>query len=363
MASLVEDHLLVLMPIPDAVMSVGLSKLKSRHPKLQITTRQAFRPEDIPAEELADLFRSCTILTTLYCYPPSLESVPNLRLVHAPGAGIDYALDNPVFSAPHIRATTSNGIAGPTIAEWFVGQLLNHTRNLEKWRQQQRDCKWDQPFAHIFRSRDLVGQRLGVLGYGSIGRQSARIASAMGMKVLAYTAQPKATLESRRDRNYVVEGTGDPDGTIPSEWFSGTDKESLHNFLAQKLDVLLISMPLTNKSRHLIGKDEFKVLKDNSAHGCFLANISRGDILVQDDLIEALKDENSGLSGAALDVATPEPLPSDSLLWTSPRCAITPHISSICAASFDRVFDILDVNLSKPEGERLINEMERGRGY
>ncbi|KAF2240012.1 hypothetical protein EV356DRAFT_438187 [Viridothelium virens] len=319
--------------------------------------------EDIPAQELSSLYQSCTILTTLLCYPPNLESVPNLRLVHTPGAGIDYALDNPVFSAPQIRATTSNGIAAPPIAEWFIGQLINHTRTFDRWQQQQDDRKWDAPIATLFQTPDLVGQRLGVLGYGSIGRQAARVASALGMKVLAYTAKPKATPESKRDRNFVVEGLGDPEGTIPSEWFSGTDKESLHKFLAQKLDVLLISLPLTSSSRHIIGKKEFRVLKENSPHGCFLANVARGDVLVQDDLVQALIDEDSGLNGVALDVATPEPLPSDSPLWTSPRCTITPHISSVVAATTDRIFQVLDANLSKAPGEKLINEMEKGRGY
>ncbi|KAL9089982.1 MAG: hypothetical protein Q9165_005511 [Trypethelium subeluteriae] len=311
MEPLNEGHLLVIMPVPDDLLKPALEQLQSRHPKLKITAKWSMNGDDIPAHELASLYQSCTILTTLGCYPPSLESVPNLRLVHTPGAGIDYALDNPVFSAPHIRATTSNGTAGPPIAEWFIGQLIDHNRTFEKWRQQQHDRKWDTPIGALLRTPDLVGQRLGVLGYGSIGRQAARIASALGMKVLAYTAKPRTTPESKRDRNFVVEGLGDPEGTIPSEWFSGTDKESLHKFLAQKLDVLLISLPLTDSSQHIIGKEEFGVLKENSPRGCFLVNVARGDVLVQDDLIEALLHEDSGLSGVALDVASPEPLPSD----------------------------------------------------
>ncbi|KAI9713183.1 MAG: hypothetical protein M1820_001168 [Bogoriella megaspora] len=315
---LTEGHLLVILPVPEIAAAETLSLLRTKYPKLKITFRTGLKPTDLDADELAALWRDCTILTTLLCYPPNLEAVPNLKLVHAPGAGID-SLENPVFSAPHIRATTSNGIAAPTISEWFIAQLLNHTRQLEKFRVLQRETTWNQSINELIGVRDLVGQRIGVLGYGSIGRQSARIASALGMEVLAYTAQPRTTTESKKDRNYIVKGTGDPDGTIPSEWYSGTDKESLHNFLAQKLDVLLISLPLTTFSRGLIGADEYKVLKENSPRGCFLANVSRGDVLVQDDLIKALKDEKSGLSGAALDVTTPEPLPNDDPLWTAPR--------------------------------------------
>ena len=67
----------------------------------------------------------------------------------------------------------------------------------------------------------------------------------MGMDVLAYTASPKPTPESRKDHGFIVPGTGDPDGAIPSAWYSGLDKASLHNFLKQDLDMLMIGVPLT----------------------------------------------------------------------------------------------------------------------
>lgn len=65
------------------------------------------------------------------------------------------------------------------------------------------------------------------------------------MDVIAYTATPKDTPEKRADTGYIVPGTGDPDGSIPSAWYSGLDKNSLHNFLSQKIDLLVVSVPLT----------------------------------------------------------------------------------------------------------------------
>jgi len=94
-------------------------------------------------------------------------------------------------------------------------------------------------------SQDSVGQRIGVLGYGSIGRQVARVSKAMGMDVIAYTASPKDTPESKKDHDYFVPGIGDPDGSIPSAWYSGLEKEKLHEFLKQDLDFLLVAVPLT----------------------------------------------------------------------------------------------------------------------
>jgi orotidine-5'-phosphate decarboxylase len=72
-----------------------------------------------------------------------------------------------------------------------------------------------------------------------------RVAKAMGMDVIVHTATEKTTPEQRADHGYFVPGIGDPDGSIPSKWFSGDDKASLHNFLAQDIDILVVSVPLT----------------------------------------------------------------------------------------------------------------------
>lgn len=73
----------------------------------------------------------------------------------------------------------------------------------------------------------------------------ARVAKAMGMDVIAYTASPRKTPESKRDGGFIVPGTGDPDGSLPSAWYSGTAKEDLHEFLKQEIDLLVIGVPLT----------------------------------------------------------------------------------------------------------------------
>ena len=211
-----------------------------------------------------------------------------------------------------------------------------------------------------------MGQRFGVLGYGSIGRQAAKVAKAMGMDVIAYTASPRKTPESKKDRGFIVPGTGDPDGEFPSEWYSGLDKPSLHNFLSQDIDHLLISVPLTKQTTHFLAAEEFEILGRKNT---FITNISRGQIVQQDDLIAALKrgaddTQEGGLRGAALDVTDPEPLPEDSALWDAPNCIVTPHISSLGQAYADRAFQVLELNLTKREnGESLVNVVNRERGY
>lgn len=221
--------------------------------------------------------------------------------------------------------------------------------------------------------RDKAGQRLGILGYGSIGRQVARISKAMGMDVIAYTASPRTTPESKHDRGFILPGTGDPDGSIPSAWYSGLDKKSLHNFLSQDIDHLLVSVPLTEETRHFIAAEEMEIL--GKKRNAFISNISRGQIINQADLITYLrkyndndpldgKDGGGGLRGAALDVTDPEPLPKDDPLWDAPNCIITPHISGLNTEYVDRAFQVLEVNLDKREKEeKLINVVDRKRGY
>lgn len=225
----------------------------------------------------------------------------------------------------------------------------------------QKKRKWDKGGSE-YKVRDQVGRRLGVLGYGSIGRQVGRVAKAMGMDVVAYTASPKTTPESRRDHGFVVGGTGDVDGSIPSEWYSGLDKDSLRKFLEQDLDWLVISVPLTEQTRHFLGEEEFKVLSHGGERPAYVTNIARGQIVDQEALIKALKDGT--LAGAALDVTDPEPLPSDSELWDLENVIITPHISSTAEGYVERTFKVLEQNLEHREkGEKLINVVKRERGY
>ena len=208
------------------------------------------------------------------------------------------------------------------------------------------------------------------------------------MDVIAYTARPRTTPESKHDTGFIVPHTGDPEGKIPSAWYSGTDKRDLHHFLAQDIDHLLVSVPLTKETTHLLGEEEFKILSKRNA---FVTNISRGPIIDQPALISALKafdDYTSpmadgggefsvapeadlkadtsipGIRGAALDVTDPEPLPKDDPLWVAPNCTITPHISGLGSAYVDRCFQVFEVNLDRREkGERLINVVDRERGY
>ncbi|KAH8808510.1 D-isomer-specific 2-hydroxyacid dehydrogenase-like protein [Xylogone sp. PMI_703] len=339
-----------------------IDDIQKKHPYLKIIYHQTegFKINNyvIPEEHYEDI----TILATSSALPTNIEECKNLKFIHFFSAGTDGARNTPIYKDTDIPLTTSSGIHGPQIAEWVIMQILASSHKeklLLKW---QNERKWGSHTA-IGTLRDLVSQRFGVLGYGSIGRQAARICKAMGMDIIAYTASPKDTPEKRKDHGYIVPGTGDPDGTIPSEWYSGTDKASLHNFLSQDIDILLVAVPLTASTEYLLGAEEFAILGKKNAH---VINIARGKVLVQDELTKALKksEAEGGLRAASLDVTDPEPLPSDNELWGLDNVAITPHVSGLSTEYVARSLQILERNITHLEkGEPLINVVDRKRGY
>lgn len=181
------------------------------------------------------------------------------------------------------------------------------------------------------------------------------------MRVLVYTAQPRLTPESKRDTGFIIPGTGDPDGLIPEAWYSGRDKASLHDFLAQGLDHLVVSLPLNAGTTKLIGKAELDIFSahcNSTTWKPFLTNISRGKVIDQDALLSAL--QSGALGGAALDVTDPEPLPVGHPLWEQPNVHIGSHMSAFGKRYWERSLEILRLNLTRiHEGKELINEYHR----
>lgn len=310
------------------------------------------------------IYEDVDIIGTLLALPPSMEKCPNLKYVHSISSGMDALEKSPLRLAKDIRWTSSAGIHGTTISEWVMMTYLGFEKKYNFFLDNYRQKRWNLQTALVAATtRDLLGQKIGILGYGSVGRQVARVAKAFGMEVIVFTASPRNTLESRKDDGYRLAGSGgDPNGEIPRAWFSGLDKPSLHAFLSQGLDMVVMCLPLSDKTRGMIGKGEFQVLaKHSPLGGAFVSNVSRGAIINQDELIDALDTEGSGVRGAALDVADQEPLSEDSPLWDAANCFISPHISGLHAQWIDRPLGILEQNLLRRHDESLINELPSKR--
>ena len=358
-----KDRLLLAFPFPEPKEVVD--HIRSKFPQIEVTFAQvpfSFVPKDIEDALSPEVYKDTTILCTFAALPKKREDAKKLELLQLLSAGSNHIQDTWVWKTEDVEVCTASGIHGPQIAEWVVMTALVHTHGYKQLYEYQKKHEWAK-LAGNQTLRDRVGLRVGILGYGSIGRQVGRVAKAMGMEVLAYTATPKKSKEDKKDNGFIVPGTGDPDGEIPVEWFSGLDKESLHTFLKQDLDWIVVAVPLTEQTTRFLGKEEFEILSKHASRGKpFVTNIARGQIINQPDLISALKDGT--LEGAAVDVTDPEPLPSDNELWGLENVIVTPHVSASSSSYVERAFKVLEVNLGRRmKGEKLINVVKRGRGY
>ncbi|KAH7041460.1 uncharacterized protein B0I36DRAFT_312879, partial [Microdochium trichocladiopsis] len=130
---------------------------------------------------------------------PEREEAPKLQLVQLQSAGANYVLEKPIYKDTDIAFCTANGVHGPQISEWVIATFLAHQHRIPYYLDRQKEAKWTRDNEIASGIEDTVGQRVGILGYGAIGRQTARVARAMGMTVYAYTNRPRTTPESKRD--------------------------------------------------------------------------------------------------------------------------------------------------------------------
>ncbi|CAM1501474.1 Fc.00g034580.m01.CDS01 [Cosmosporella sp. VM-42] len=352
------EVLLVIMPwdLPKSF----VQNLDAIRPRIEVISYKCgMYDTEVPVEISHETWSRVTVLFTWRSFP-SKEQASNLEYVQLLSAGCNHAMGKPIFEDTDISFCTANGVHPPQIAEWVISTFLAFQHHPYKpevydhWENQKREV-WVEPISDED-TEDAVDLRMGVLGYGSIGRQCARLADALGMDVHAFTLHERSTPESRRDDSYTEAGLGDQNGDIPSRWFYGHDQ--LNDFLGG-LDLLVITLPLTPLTEGMISREQFQILGKRKA---FVCNAARGPIIVTNDLVTAL---NAGtIKGAAVDVIDPEPLPPGHLLWKAKNVIITPHVSGNSTHYNERAVRILAENLGRrAEDRKLMNQVNRSLGY
>ena len=297
-----------------------------------------------------DIWRKTEILFTSGAYLPPAEKVPNLRWLHSSYAGIETILDNPLLSQPGLLVTNSSGVAISQMGEYVIMMLLNLGHKIPQMMQAQREKRWVEDKQVSLIPKELRGSTVGIVGYGSIGREVARQLYPYGATVLA----SKRDVMHPEDTGYTPEGLGDPLGNYfqrlyPSEGLRGMLKDC---------DFVVLALPRTRDTECLFNKELFEAMKP----GAYFINVSRGQLVDEGALIVAL---NSGhLAGAALDVFTDEPLPADNPLWMQPNLIITPHISAYSTNMMNQVIDFFIENLKRYlKEEALYNLVSLEQGY
>jgi phosphoglycerate dehydrogenase-like enzyme len=225
------------------------------------------------------------------------------------------------------------GVHGPTIAEHAFGMLLTLTRNLQEYTHPDKKGSWQRSRR---RSTALNGKTLFVVGLGGIGNEVAKIGKGFGMRVLA-------TRRSEKPKPDYVDEQGLP--------------AALGRFL-KVADVVVLSVPLTDETRGMIGKEQLDSMKD----GAYLINVARGQVVDHDALVVAL--ESGHLAGACLDVTDPEPLPKGHPLWSFENVIITPHVSGRSELTTKAWKETYLENIRRfGAGEPLLNVVDKAAGY
>ena len=292
------------------------------------------------------LARAQVIYTSRAAFDPA--AAPELRWVQIDSAAVNHILPKPVAKLG-IPVANVRGAYSAAVAELAIALLLGLMRRFGPVHAMQLERAWPKDYSSL-RGEECYGKTMGILGYGSIGRQVGRLAHAMGMTVLAAKRHP----ERRRDDGFSKAGTGDPEGSIPASWY-GMDNVA-EMFAA--CDVVTITAPLTAETQRLVGRRELARLKSST----YIVNVARGAIVDEVALADCLA--AGRLAGAGLDVFAVEPLDSGSPLWSLPNVLITPHLGSYTHRQRYLAAEIRTENLARYlEGRPLINLVDLQRGY
>lgn len=261
-----------------------------------------------------------------------LEQNNQLKWIQTWSAGVNN-LPLEQLSERNVSITSANGVHAYPISETIFALMLGLTRKIHTYVRQQQQKQWE----HADLKLEIHEKTIGVLGVGAIGLETAKIAKAFGMKVLGVRHSGKGT-------DYVDEMY------TPNQ---------LSDVLPQ-CDVVVITLPLTDETTNLFGREQFDQMKNSS----ILVNIGRGPIVKEDELVEAL--QSGKIAGAGLDVFATEPLPEDSPLWDMENVIVTPHTAGSTEHYTERVVrDVFIPNLKNYlEGEKPSkNLVDYDKGY
>jgi phosphoglycerate dehydrogenase-like enzyme len=321
-----------------------LERIRAVSPRIKVYVHPTRSYSEIP-EQLLD---SVEILYTMHSLPEP-EQVPNLRWIQAHTTGVDQFQGHPLLNSDVI-VTTMSGSSAPQMAEFVLMCLLALGHRLPKIMRSSSEKQWAEGRYTRFEPAELYGSTVGILGYGSIGREVSRLCHAFGATVLA----TKRDLKHLTDEGYTMEGLGDLEANLPDRLYPPEATRSMVSLC----DYVVIALPLTPKTQGFVASELIKAMKA----GSFLIDISRGGILDHGALIEALS--SGHLAGAGLDVYPVEPLPESSPLWEMQNVILSPHLAGSSPHYFTRAIDLFTLNLGQYLTDRpLLNRYDPKQGY
>jgi lactate dehydrogenase-like 2-hydroxyacid dehydrogenase len=255
-----------------------------------------------------------------------LDAAPRLRVISNMAVGFDN-IDIPACSSRGIPVGNTPGVLTDATADLTMALLLSAARILPKAAMDARDGLWQTWSPTGWLGADLRGATLGIVGMGKIGKAVSERARGFGLKLI-YTDSKRLT---------------EVESNLGAEYRSMND-------LLRESDFVSLHCPLTTQTRGLIDESALKKMKPSAN----LINTARGPIVVHDALVRALRE--GWISGAALDVTDPEPLPPQDSLYDLPNCLVVPHIGSATHGTRRRMAEMACENLlAGIDGVRLPN--------
>lgn len=306
-------------------------RLQEDFPEIQIAHLSGY-------EGVEDAISNAEIAITWSLRPEQLKGARKLRWIHSPAAAV-HQLMFPELVNSDIIVTNAREVHGPVVAEHVIGQIFALAKMLPvAVRFQQKHIWAQEAMWHMRpRPREIAGATIGLVGLGSIGREVARRAAALGMRVIAVREHPEKK---------VVEGV--------EEVFAPSQ---LNQVLSQS-DYVVLAAPVTIETRSLMNAERFAQMKTDSC----LINVSRGPLIDETALANALRERTIG--GAALDVFSKEPLAADSPLWDLENLLITPHTAAVTDKLWDRHYRLIRDNLKRfLHHLPLLAVVDKNKGY
>ena len=334
-------EVLITVAFPEALID-GLRQIS---PRLRITVIPTRRSEDIPA----DVWERCEVLYTDIVLPDPARA-PKLRWVQFHYAGIDFALESPLLQKPDLLVTNLSGASAPQMSEYILMMMLGLGHRIPEIFTNQARADWPRDRWERFSPLELHGSTVGIVGYGSVGRELARLLRPFGVTVLA----TKRDVMHPEDTGYNIDGLGDPQGDLFHRLYP---IEALCS-MVKLCDFVIVSLPLTPQTKDLIGEEHLRAMKQ----GSYLIVVGRGGVIDQDALVSALQDNK--IAGAALDVFAGEPLPATSPFWRLPNVIVTPHVSGVSPRYVERAAVLFEENLTRYlNNDDILNRYDPDRMY
>ncbi|MGO1820142.1 MAG: phosphoglycerate dehydrogenase [Senegalia sp. (in: firmicutes)] len=273
-------------------------------------------------------------IDAMVCYKPfekiDISKLKNLKWIQLSSIGIDQVPIEKLKKNDIILTNNRGGYSIP-MGEFIVMKILEMLKNSKEFYIKQKNKNWQMDTSLL----ELFGKTVGFIGTGTISKEAAKRLKGFDVNILGMNTDG-------RDVEYF------------DKCYSNDELDEM----LKLSDIVVVAIPYTEKTHHLINKDRFDAMKDES----YFINVARGSIVDEDDLIHAL--EIKKIRKAAIDVVEEEPLDEKSKLWDLDNIIITPHNSWISENKAIRTFDTIYENLKRfKNDEELKNKVNINRGY